>query len=111
MTTAMKSTPSASGVIKNLFTKKPIKYDFCKLSAKDMILWLQHIINNNRPTNKESIMPVVMLGHSKDYWNDHNLEQFLRYIQAECEEKVRFSTLAELTDRIRKGGQSTEITS
>ena len=111
MTSARKSTASARGVIKNLFTKKPIKYDFCKLSATDMILWLQLIINNNRPTNKESIMPVVMLGHSKDYWNDHNLEQFLRYIQAECEDKVRFSTLAELTDRIRKGGQSTEITS
>ena len=43
---------------------------------------------------------VVMLGHSKDFWNDRNLDVFLRFIKTECKGKIRSSTLREMTKRI-----------
>jgi len=44
--------------------------------------------------------PVVMLGHSKDFWNDRNLGTFLKFVKTECADTVRFSTLAECTRRV-----------
>jgi hypothetical protein len=48
--------------------------------------------------------PVVVLGHSKDFWNDRHLEVFLRFIKEDCQGKVCFSTLGEFTRRILERG-------
>jgi len=59
-------------------------------------------MNDNQMDRNDFGTPVVMLGHSKDFWNDRNLEMFFRFIKKECEGRVRFSTLGELTKRILK---------
>ena len=100
MMTSRNSTESSRGIMRKLLTLQPMKFDYCKLSAGDMIRWLRHSIKNT-PECKDSLgLPMVILGHSKDFWNDRNLEMFLEFIQNECKEKVRFSTLGELTKRI-----------
>ena len=55
----------------------------------------------SNPADEDGIgTPVVMLGHSKDFWNDRNLAIFLKFVKEECAERVHFSTLGECTRRI-----------
>jgi hypothetical protein len=100
MLEARKSTDSLGGILKRLWTLQPLKFDFCKLSAGDMIRWLRRLIDDDRIIDDELDITVVMLGHSKDFWNDQNLASFLNFIQKKYREHVRFSTFAEETKRI-----------
>jgi len=102
MMEARQSTESLGQVLKKLGTLQPLKYDFCKLSAGDMIRELRHAMKSDQAMRNGLGTPVVMLGHSKDFWNDRNLEMFFRFIKKECEGRVLFSTLGELTKRILK---------
>jgi hypothetical protein len=89
-------------ILKKLFTLQPVKYDFCKFTASDMIRRLRRLIKRDQNLGDDFGTPVVMLGHSKAFWNDQNLEMFLTFIKNECEAKVCFSTFRELTKRILK---------
>ena len=100
MMEARKSTESFGQILRKLGTRQPLKYDFCKLSADDMIRGLKRAMRDDKTGGDGVGTPVVMLGHSKDFWNDRNLEAFLRFVKGECEGRVRFSTLAEVTKRI-----------
>lgn len=100
MMNARKSRDSWWTVLRKLSTLQPLKYDFCKLSADDMIAELRRAMRADRGVSDEFGTPVVMLGHSKDFWNDANLETFLRFVREECRESICFSTLGELTARI-----------
>ena len=100
MMDARKSTESTGGVLKKLFTVQPQKYDLCKMSAADMTAWLKHLIRDGRTRQAHRDAPVVMLGHSKDFWNDRNVNAFLERIVTEHREEVRFDTLAAVTRRI-----------
>jgi hypothetical protein len=97
MMNARKSTESLGGIIKRLWTQQPLKFDFCKLSARDMIRWLERLINGDRMVDDRLGTIVVMLGHSKDFWNDKNFELFLKHIQKEHSDRIRFCTFAEVT--------------
>ena len=96
------STESPGQILKKLGTSQPLKYDFCKLNATDMIRGLRRLLKANQMDRDAFGTPVVMLGHSKDFWNDRNLEMFFRFIKTECEDRVHFSTLGELTKSILK---------
>jgi hypothetical protein len=100
MMEARNSTESLGRIIKRLCTLQPLKFDFCKLSARDMIRELRRVMKADEMVEDESDTPVVMLGHSKDFWNDHNLEVFLKFVKNECEGRVCFDTLGEATERI-----------
>lgn len=102
MMEARRSADSPAQVLRKLATWQPVKYDFCKLSAGDMIRGLRRVMRNDATTGGDPGTPVVMLGHSKDFWNDAHVETFLRFVRDECAAGVRFSTLGELTTRIRE---------
>ncbi len=102
MTKARQSTDSSGTIFRKLFSLQPVKYDFCKLSAKDMIKELKKVIKEYQTVENPSDTSVVMLGHSKDFWNDRNVENFLKYVKNECSQNVCFSTFAELTNIILK---------
>ena len=102
MMEARQSTESLGQILKKLGTLQPLKYDFCKLSASDMIQGLRRAIRDDQMIGDDFGTPVVMLGHSKDFWNDRNLEMFLTFIKNKCEGRVCFSTFGELTKRILK---------
>lgn len=101
MKQARQSTEPLSSVFRKLFSWYPLKYDFCKLSDKDMIRWLKKAIKQSC-YEKNDNTPVVMLGHCKDFWNDRNVENFLKYVKQECSENILFSTFSELTNTILK---------
>ncbi|MHC4295831.1 MAG: polysaccharide deacetylase family protein [Planctomycetota bacterium] len=100
MMEARKSADSRVTILKKLTSLQPLKYDFCKLSADDMIRGLQQLVRNNRTAGNGVGTPVVMLGHSKDFWNDRNLDRFLSFVEKECDRTVCFSTFGELSKRI-----------
>lgn len=102
MMEARRSTESLGQILKKLGTLRPLKYDFCKLGANDMIRRLKRLMRDDQRDGGGFGTPVVMLGHSKDFWNDRNLEIFLRFIKKERDSRVRFSTLGEFTGRILK---------
>lgn len=102
MVKARQSTESLGQMLKKLGTLQPLKYDFCKLSATDMIRGVRELLKEDCMDRNDFGTPVVMLGHSKDFWNDRNLEMFLRFIKKECESRVHFSTFRELAKRIAK---------
>lgn len=102
MMEARQSTESLGQMLKKLGTLQPLKYDFCKLSATDMIRGIRRLINDNRMDRGDFGTPVVMLGHSKDFWNDRNLERFFLFIKKECNGKVCFNTFGEFTKKIVK---------
>lgn len=108
MMEARQSTESLGKALKKLGTLQPLKYDFCKLSAGDMIRGLQGLVTSDRVERDDFGTPVVMLGHSKDFWNDRNLEVFLKFIKRECDGRVCFSTLGESTKRILKSDTQIE---
>ena len=100
MMDARQSTEPFGQILRRLGTLQPLKYDFCKLSANDMIRELRRLIKNEPLEGDGFDTPVVMLGHSKDFWNDRNLAAFLKFVKEECAGTVRFSTLGECTRRI-----------
>jgi hypothetical protein len=100
MVEARQSTESFGHVLGKLCTAQPLKYDFCKLSANDLIRGLRRSIHDDPMDGDGFGTPVVMLGHSKDFWNDRNLEVFLKFVTEECEGKAGFSTFGECTRKI-----------
>lgn len=100
MMDARQSTEPFGRVLRRLGTRQPLKYDFCKLSANDMIRGLRRLMKSDPVDGNGFGTPVVMLGHSKDYWNDRNLAIFLKFVKEKCAERVHFSTLGECTRKI-----------
>ncbi|MBN1972664.1 MAG: hypothetical protein JW787_03435 [Sedimentisphaerales bacterium] len=100
MTQARFSSMPVGRILRELFTMYPFKYDFCKLGYGDMIRRLKRLISDDQKTANGFGTPVVMIGHSKDFWNDRNLDKFLGFINDNHKEKVCFSTLGDLTRMI-----------
>jgi hypothetical protein len=105
MMEARQSTEPLGQVVRKLCSRRPVKYDFCKFSGREMICWLQRLMAQERHGGEGVHTPVVMLGHSKDFWNERNLDTFLRFVRRDCEGRVRFSTLAEVVKRIVQGDE------
>ncbi len=106
MMEARQSSDSRATVLRKLGSTQPLKYDFCKLSANDMIRGLRWLMRDDRTDENGVGTPVVMLGHSKDFWNDRNLDKFLSLVKKECDGRVCFSTFGELSKRILAAGRS-----
>lgn len=104
MMEARQSTEPLSRVLRRLGTRQPLKYDFCKLSASDMIHELLRLMKDDANDRDGFGTPVVMLGHSKDFWNEGSLAVLLKFVKEECAGKVRFSTLAECTRALLQRG-------
>lgn len=95
MMEARKSRDSLGTLLRKLATRQPLKYDFCKLSAQDMIHRLRQIARADQGEGAGD-RAVVMLGHSKDFWNDRHLDTFLRFVKERCSDNVCFGTLGDL---------------
>jgi len=76
-----------------------LKWDYSKLSYKEMINYLEQAIS--KYNYKKYEIPLVMIGHTKDFFNDKNLEKFLEITTKEYVNKgiARFTTFKEFTDR------------
>ena len=61
-------------------------FDFCKLSCKDMLERVQELYSYGQN-------PVVVIGHSKDFINDSQFDEFLAMLHKD--EKVTFQSMSE----------------
>jgi len=80
------SLPSGRTVLKNLLKKHVSTFDFCKLSCQDMLKRIQGLGDLEQ-------QPVIMIGHSKDFSNDRQFEEFLAALSRSG--NVRFMSMSE----------------
>jgi len=101
----IQSTPKLMEVLIKLASMHPVNVDFCRLSARSMVRAVEEILQkNNTDEEIEHIVPVVFIGHSKDFWNDKHLNSFLSAIQrySKKDEGILFSTFSEAADKIAR---------
>jgi hypothetical protein len=67
------SVPSLQAVLKKMLTRHASTFDFCKLSCRDMVRRIEEYTGGPE-------QPVVMIGHSKDFVNDRQLDRFLAWL-------------------------------
>ena len=82
----------------NLFNEDyPLKWDFCKQSSNEMIHFLE--IGIQKYKNNEKDVPLVMIGHSKDFFNRRAFEIFLKYCSNKYSKHIKFSSFQDFVDR------------
>jgi len=81
------------------------KWDFSKLSYKEMINYLDQAIR--KYDYKKYDIPLVMMGHTKDFFNYKNFERFLETTTNEYVNKgiARFTTFKEFSEKYMKIGE------
>jgi hypothetical protein len=84
------SLPSGAEVLRRMLRKHPSLFDFCTLSSQSML----GRIAEHRESPEG---PVVILGHSKDFVNDCELDRFLAVLHRD--ETVSFQGLSEYVRR------------
>lgn len=80
------SLPSGRTVLKSLWKKHVSTFDFCKLSCRDMLRRIEELGDPQQ-------QPVIMVGHSKDFANDRQFENFLATLSRRGD--VRFVSMSE----------------
>lgn len=81
------------GALSHFFKKVPIKYDYCHMTCKEM---LSYIENSGRDGRKECVRPMVMIGHSKEFFNDSHFKKFLETVTNR--NLAQFRTLQEVVE-------------
>jgi len=90
---------------KNTGHKKYLaKWDFSKLNAKQMIHFLD--IALKKYNYKELEIPLVMIGHTKDFFNKRNFEKFLEIVGKKYASHniAQFTTFKDFLKVVGKGG-------
>ncbi len=82
----MSSVPSYRTILTKLLSRHASTFDFCKLSCKDMRKRIREV-------DERQHRPVVMIGHSKDFLNDRQFDEFLGTLSEDT--NVGFVTLSE----------------
>lgn len=91
---------SLSDRVKGILSKKWEYADFCKLEYPELIRYLKMAISDCNK-NGYSYVPVVMIGHSKDFFFSNNLRLFLKSCQSIKE--VEFDTYLGAVNKIMAG--------
>ena len=69
---------SYPSIFTNPFSNYPFKFDFCKLNFKEMVSFVR-IAQESKYYQEEGVVPIVAIGHSKDFFNERAFSQFLQY--------------------------------
>ena len=85
-------------LLKKCLQHHPKKMDFCKLSYSELIHLFQKIAK--KTMNEEKLIPIIMIGHSKDFFDEKPLDRFLSFLCKKYKGKIQFSTLSEVVNNI-----------
>jgi hypothetical protein len=85
----IRSVGSPWMVMRRLFSRHASAFDFCKLSSKDMC-------NRIKESDRSAEQPVVLIGHSKDFFNDREFDRFLAEVKRE--DRVVFETVSQFIE-------------
>ncbi len=72
----------------------PKKFDFCRMSLNELKNYIDYAIK--KCANLQSLIPVVSIGHSKDFHNDGALESLFKYLNVKYKGRFVYTTFAEL---------------
>ena len=75
----------------------PKKFDFCRLSVREMRSLLEHAIEHCR--GKGGITPIVAIGHSTEHTGDDDVRRFLEYVRLERGSDCVWTTFLEYAQR------------
>jgi hypothetical protein len=78
--------------LKHLFREYPRKLDFCKLTAREMLSSMENLINQFQSHADCLPVPIVMIGHSKEFDSAADLSKVLGTMAREFAGRVQFST-------------------
>jgi len=100
----IRSTHKITQILQKLASIHPVTVDFCKLNARTMVKAVEEVMLKNRQSDDETgqTVPIVLIGHSKDFWNDEHLDNFLSTIRSFTVHKggIRFSTFADVARKL-----------
>jgi len=85
----IRSVPSLWIVLRKLFNRHDSAFDFCKLSRRDMC-------NRIKEAGRSAERPIVLIGHSKDFFNDREFDRFLGKVKHE--DGITFETLSQFVE-------------
>jgi len=76
---------------KRIFQKYPKKLDFCKLTSREMVKMVENIIHQYSIDPPNFVIPIVMIGHSKEIGARKDLGKFLSECQRRFDGLIKFS--------------------
>jgi hypothetical protein len=77
--------------------RHPVKFDFCRLTIKDLIQMLSREIKKDKK-DPRSYRPIVAIGHTKDLTDFKTVEYLLSYLRSEG---VKVSSFRDAYGRIQ----------
>ncbi len=72
----------------------PKKFDFCRMNFNELRNYIDYAIK--KCANSQNFIPVVSIGHSKDFHNDGTLDALFEYLNNKCKNKFVYTTFSEL---------------
>jgi hypothetical protein len=90
-------------ILKNIFKTYPIKWNMNTMSYSELYSFLENVIIKEK--NNPNEIPLIMIGHSKAFYNDENFEKFLKMVNEKIISKnlAKFQTLGEFIKKNIKG--------
>jgi|ERR1035437_8063205 hypothetical protein len=99
---------SFSGKIKSKLSETWYYTDFCKREFTELTNYIKMVISDCKNNNNYNYVPVVMIGHSKDFFFANNLSMFLYACQNI--EEVEFTTYSGAVKKIITESNQKSIT-
>lgn len=99
---------SFSDKIKSKFKEDWSYIDFCQRDYKDLAKSVKLVISDCKKNNNYNYVPVVFIGHSKDFFFPNNLALFLEACQKI--EGVEFNTYTEAVKKIMTENKKESVT-
>ena len=91
-TSGMRSVPNCRTAFGRLFRIRANTSDFCKLSCNDLLKrTTNHLLHDEAP--------IVLIGHSKDFFNDRHFDRFLAKMRRRND--VQFQSFSEYIETVR----------
>jgi hypothetical protein len=82
----------AAKKLSQIFRRYPRKLDFCKLTGREMISSIETLMNQCKDYPSSLAIPLVMIGHSKEFDEAGDLSNALGTIARKFPRTVQFST-------------------
>jgi hypothetical protein len=82
--------------ISQVFRKYPKKFDFCKLTTREMLRMIENIHHRYGEDQVVTHVPIVMIGHSKEVGDCHDFNFFLEQAFRRFGHRLRSSTYREI---------------
>lgn len=95
-------TRGGPGLFRKLTHRRPVKLDFCKLGAGQMLAMVERLMEQEEPDQTAQDgppIPLMMIGHSKQAAPAKALGRFLDQAVGRFGERLRFSTYRQFVER------------